>query len=73
MSLKEEGRRDPWGYPVTGTGNSRYIGPERRHSPRRVTSDRRDLLRWEPGKADRRIAKDRRTTVSDLWGHNFSR
>ncbi len=73
MSLKEEGRRDPWGFPTTTTNSSRHSGPERRHGPRRVTNDRRDMVRWEPGKGDRRAARDRRTTVSDLWGHNFSR
>jgi len=53
--------------------NSRYIGPERRRGPRRIASDRRDMVRWQPGKDDRRAANDRRTMVSDLWGQNFSR
>ncbi|MBI5611613.1 MAG: hypothetical protein HY942_00875 [Gammaproteobacteria bacterium] len=73
MSFKEEGRIDPWGHPVTAANNPRHIGPERRHGQRRITNDRRDMVRWEPGKADRRAARDRRTTVSDHWGHNFSR
>jgi hypothetical protein len=40
--------------------NGKYIGPERRHKPRRQNGDRRDLLRFEPDKADRRDGDDRR-------------
>ncbi|OGI43662.1 MAG: hypothetical protein A2150_02235 [Candidatus Muproteobacteria bacterium RBG_16_64_11] len=67
------GRRDPWGHPVTAADNSRHIGPERRYGARRITSERRDMVRWEPGKADRRAARDRRTMATDHWGHNFGR
>jgi len=40
--------------------DGKYVGPERRRSPRRKKSDRRDMLRFEPGKGDRREADDRR-------------
>lgn len=73
MSSKEEGRRGPWGHPVTAATKFQHKGPDRRHGLRRFTGDRRDMVRWEPGKGGRRTAKDRRTVVSDLWGHDFSR
>jgi len=37
-----------------------YFGPERRHRQRRQLVDRRMLVRWEPGKADRRQGYGRR-------------
>jgi hypothetical protein len=40
---------------------SRYRGPERRSGKeRRVTSNRREEFRFEPGKDDRRSGSDRR-------------
>ncbi len=73
MSLKEQGSHDPRGNPATAVAKLQHKGPELRHGPRRVTSDRRDMVRWEPGKGGRRAAKDRRTTVTDLWDRNFTR
>lgn len=37
-----------------------YTGPERRREQRRKIADRRDLIRWEPDKADRRQGPGRR-------------
>lgn len=37
-------------------------GGERRRQPRRVTGDRRDAVRWEPAKGDRRRGHGRRAT-----------
>lgn len=38
-----------------------YRGPERRSGKeRRQTPDRREEIRWEPGKDNRRSGKDRR-------------
>lgn len=38
-----------------------YRGPERRkHGDRRQGQDRREMIRFEPGKDDRRAGKDRR-------------
>ena len=42
-----------------------YRGPERRKGERRVSSDRREEIRFEPDKDDRRSGKDRRKT--GLW------
>jgi hypothetical protein len=49
---------------VTETG--RYQGPDRRKGQRRKNRDRRDEIRFEPDKDDRRSGKDRRST--DHWG-----
>lgn len=44
-----------------------YNGPERRSGKeRRQNSDRRDMIRFEPGKGDRRSGKDRRKMKS-VW------
>ena len=49
-----------------------YYGPERRRGEeRRVGHDRRDLIRFEPDKDDRRSGKDRRK--QDGWGKISSR
>ena len=49
-----------------------YYGPERRRGEeRRVGHDRRDLIRFEPQKDDRRSGKDRRR--QDGWGKPLSR
>ena len=44
-----------------------YTGPERRIEQRRRTVDRRELVRFEPGKEDRRKLPDRRKTKTDTW------
>ena len=49
-----------------------YKGPERRSKKeRREGHDRREMIRFEPGKEDRRSGKDRRKMKS-VWddGHN---
>lgn len=40
-----------------------YRGPERRKGERRVGHDRRDEIRFEPDKDDRRSGVDRRARV----------
>lgn len=40
---------------------------ERRKGPRRTGHDRRDMVRFEPDKEDRRSGKDRRGGP-DFWG-----
>ncbi len=42
-----------------------YTGPERRHGPRRVNADRRELVRFEIAKEPRRSGQDRRK--QDIW------
>ena len=43
-----------------------YRGPERRlGGERRKCADRRDMIRFEPGKDDRRSGKDRRRNQWD--------
>ncbi len=37
-----------------------YVGPDRRRGPRRVNGERRELLRYEPDRPNRRSRKDRR-------------
>lgn len=44
-----------------------YAGPERRKGERRKNQDRRDMVRWEPDKEDRRSGKDRRKVNQDIW------
>lgn len=41
-------------------GNNRYVGPERRRASRRTHVERRDAVRWEPAKDDRRHSYGRR-------------
>lgn len=49
-----------------------YKGPERRSGKeRRCGHDRRTLIRFEPGKADRRSGKDRRKMKS-VWDDGHS-
>lgn len=43
-----------------------YSGIERRQQQRRQSSDRRDLIRFELNKNDRRLGTDRRHQ-SDVW------
>ncbi len=42
--------------------------PKRRKQQRRVKNERRDTIRWEPGKEDRR--KDSGRRVADLLPRN---
>ncbi|MCX4187835.1 hypothetical protein [Methylophaga sp. OBS4] len=42
---------------------------ERRKGPRRSGDDRRDMIRFEPDKDDRRTKADRRGS-KDNWGDN---
>ena len=45
-----------------------YEGPERRTGKdRRVSTDRRDMIRFEPDKDDRRKQKERRKKDVDMW------
>jgi len=52
-------------------GNSGYKGPERRRAERRVNTDRRKDVRWEPGKTNRRSGSGRRAADKifdkDTW------
>lgn len=49
-----------------------YKGPDRRSGvDRRVSSDRREMIRFEPDKEDRRSGKDRRKAAA--WGTIASR
>ena len=50
-----------------------YRGPDRRKTvgDRRKTADRREMIRFEPDKEDRRSGKDRRKAAS--WGTIASR
>ena len=54
--------------PVTETGDGlKYVGPERRKNvERRQSQDRREMIRFEPDKEDRRSGKDRRKQAA--WG-----
>ncbi|MCK5091940.1 MAG: hypothetical protein KAR30_05375 [Gammaproteobacteria bacterium] len=44
-----------------------YTGPESRKEHRRKNNARRTMIRYEPGKEDRRSGKDRRKTNKDIW------
>ena len=46
-----------------------YRGKERRYSLRRVTKNRRDMIRFEPDKDDRRCGKDRRAALN-TWKYS---
>ncbi|KGQ18662.1 hypothetical protein LF41_692 [Lysobacter dokdonensis DS-58] len=49
-----------------------YRGPDRRkNAERRKTGDRREMIRFEPDKEDRRSGKDRRKAAA--WGTIASR
>ncbi|MEH6467604.1 MAG: hypothetical protein V7722_08225 [Porticoccus sp.] len=47
--------------------NGTYNGPEQRKEQRRKNTDRRQDIRFEPGKEDRRKNSGRRKTDGDLW------
>ena len=48
-------------------GTMQYLGPDRRkRGERREGQDRREMIRFEPDKDDRRSGKDRRK--QDGWG-----
>lgn len=44
-----------------GVNTDGYRGPERRRAARRHAADRRDGLRWEPKRIDRRKSPGRRS------------
>jgi len=48
----------------------KYRGPEHRLAPRRLKSDRRVMLRFEPDKKDRRSDMDRRD--GGRWNNLYS-
>ena len=45
----------------------RHTWPERRRWPRRIHSDRREMIRFAPDKADRRDGSGRREKEDQLW------
>ncbi|MBQ0712466.1 MAG: hypothetical protein KBT53_05875 [Porticoccus sp.] len=47
--------------------NGTYNGPEQRKEQRRKNTDRREDIRFEPSKDDRRKNPGRRKTDADLW------
>jgi len=49
---------------------TKYLGPERRCGPRRLNTDRRAMLRFEPKKEDRRSDTDRRS--GGKWNNAYS-
>lgn len=50
------------------TSENEWHGRERRHTPdRRVQEERREEIRFEPGKKDRRQNRGRRSGDTDLW------
>lgn len=52
---------------MSSIDNGTYTGPERRREQRRKNPDRREEIRFEPGKDDRRKNKGRRKTDGDIW------
>ena len=44
-----------------------YEGPSRREGQRRINTDRRTDIRFEPGKEDRRKNAGRRKGDGDIW------
>lgn len=45
-----------------------YKGLEKRRAERRTKAERREMIRWEPDKPDRRSGKDRRKVdYSNAW------
>jgi len=52
---------------MSSIDNGTYTGPERRREQRRKNPDRREEIRFEPGKEDRRKNKGRRKTDGDIW------
>ncbi len=44
-----------------------YSGPDRRQAERRMSIDRRDMIRFEPEKDPRRSGNDRRKGLNDTW------
>ena len=47
-----------------------YKGTERRYGHRRITKDRRDMIRFELDKQDRRSGKDRRA-ANNVWKYRI--
>ncbi|HEX4880755.1 MAG TPA: hypothetical protein VFV18_00215 [Porticoccaceae bacterium] len=50
-----------------GKEDQKYTGPERRHKQRRNTADRREEIRFEPDREDRRQKNGRRKTDQQFW------
>lgn len=46
-----------------------YKGPDRRRTPRRVNNERREMIRWEPTKENRRDGAGRRG-ADETWRDN---
>ncbi len=46
-----------------------YKGKERRYTIRRVNINRREMIRFEPNKEDRRSSKDRRVALN-TWKYS---
>lgn len=52
------------------TKQNTYAGTEKRHYQRRENHDRREMIRFEPNKEQRRSGQERRS-VADIWSsHN---
>lgn len=47
--------------------NSDYKGPQQRREHRRKSKDRREDIRFEPGKEDRRKNRGRRKDDENFW------
>ena len=47
--------------------NGGYNGPDQRREHRRKKTDRREDIRFEPEKDDRRKSPGRRSTDGDIW------
>ena len=47
--------------------DSQYTGKNRRRGERRSGHDRREMIRFEPDKEDRRSHEDRRESNQDIW------
>lgn len=47
--------------------DKKYTGPERRRDQRRKTGDRREEIRFEPDREDRRQQHGRRKTDQPFW------
>ncbi|WP_438951085.1 hypothetical protein [Porticoccus sp.] len=47
--------------------NGSYVGEDRRKEQQRKSDDRREDIRFEPDKEDRRKNRGRRKTDGDIW------
>ena len=79
LSVQEDDRNSPGLFEAREPGSSRvarfetaepksagYTGAERRRRHRRVTADRREEMRFEPDKADRRANPGRRVDDKNI-------